>query len=125
MTCNNLDHYNNTWPSGETATGLPRKKKKTCTHTHTQGYGHYNTQSRSWFSVQQFYRKYKNNSQSHKMAVTSARASSQSSNYAENTNTKANVIHYTHTHTHTKPQRNAQTYHSIICLSSYQSLIFQ
>ena len=94
MTCNNLDHYYNTWPSGETATGLPRKKKKTCTHTHTQGYGHYNTQSRSWFSVQQFYRKYKNNSQSHKMAVTSARASSQSSNYAENTNTKANAIHY-------------------------------
>ena len=57
------------------------------------------------------------------MAVTSARASSQSSNYAENTNTKANAIHYKKKKK--KAQRNAQTYHSIICLSSYQSLIFQ
>ena len=123
MTCNNLDHYNNTWPSGETATGLPRKKKKNMhTHIHTRLWPLQYTKQKLVLSPA-ILQKYKNNSQSHKMAVTSARASSQSSNYAENTNTKANAIHYKKKKK--KAQRNAQTYHSIICLSSYQSLIFQ
>ena len=70
MTCNNLDHYNNTWPLGETTTGLQTRQlcreKKKHTHTHT-----------------------------HKvMAITihKVEAGSQSSNSTENTKTIAKAI---------------------------------